>query len=260
MAASPRPWLVQAVGAADSFGRMPKLCSFGLSRCPMNWLLAAIVLGALAPSHAQAWGSEGHRVVAEIAEQYLEPATRDQVRALLAIENATSLAAVSTWADQVRPQRRVTAPWHYVDIQVGDAKYDAPRDCPANNCLIAKIDEFTKVLADRSAAPTLRLEALKFVVHFIGDLHQPFHVADNHDRGGNEVIVTFNYINNLVANRNGSRFIETFEMEVLKSYFTHVRNQFGHGAGTAPMPNFTVEQTDWAIEFAMIWVRTLVRR
>lgn len=69
-----------------------------------------------------------------------------------------------------------------------------------------------------------------------------------------------NYIDNLVAKRNGARFIETFEMEVLKSFFTHVRNQFGHGAGNAPMPSFTVEQTDWAIEFAMIWVRTLVRR
>jgi hypothetical protein len=69
-----------------------------------------------------------------------------------------------------------------------------------------------------------------------------------------------NYIDNLVAKRDGSRFIETFEMEVLKSYFTHVRNQFGHGPGSEPMPNFTAEQTDWAIEFAMSWIRTLVRR
>jgi hypothetical protein len=68
------------------------------------------------------------------------------------------------------------------------------------------------------------------------------------------------YINNLVKERDGSRFIATFEMEVLKSYFTHVRNQFGHGPGTDPMPSFTAAQTDWAIEFAMTWVRTLVRR
>jgi hypothetical protein len=69
-----------------------------------------------------------------------------------------------------------------------------------------------------------------------------------------------NYIDNLVAQRDCARFIDTFEMEVLKPYFTHVRNQFGHGPGTQPMPNFTAEQTDWAIEFAMTWVRTLVRR
>jgi streptomycin 6-kinase len=69
-----------------------------------------------------------------------------------------------------------------------------------------------------------------------------------------------NYIDNLVAERDGARFIDKFEMEVLKSYFTHVRRQFGHGPGSDPMPNFTVAQTDWAIEFAMTWVRTLVRR
>jgi hypothetical protein len=69
-----------------------------------------------------------------------------------------------------------------------------------------------------------------------------------------------NYIDNLVAEKDGSRFIATFEMEVLKSYFAHVRNQFGHGPGSDPMPNFTVEQTDWAIESAMTWIRTLVRR
>jgi hypothetical protein len=69
-----------------------------------------------------------------------------------------------------------------------------------------------------------------------------------------------NYIDNLAAERDGSRFIEKFEMEVLKPYFTHVRNPFGHGPGNEPMPNFTVEQTDWAIEIAMTWIRTLVRR
>ncbi|MCX7313796.1 MAG: endonuclease, partial [Alphaproteobacteria bacterium] len=65
------------------------------------------------------------------------------------------------------------------------------RDCAEANCIVASIDRFTKVLGDRSSPATQRLEALKFVVHFVGDLHQPFHVADNHDRGGNEIAVTF---------------------------------------------------------------------
>jgi hypothetical protein len=75
-----------------------------------------LLLGVRAP--ALAWGSEGHRVVAEIAEQYLEPATARQIRELLAIENATTLAQVSTWADEIRPQRRETARWHFVDIPI----------------------------------------------------------------------------------------------------------------------------------------------
>lgn len=69
-----------------------------------------------------------------------------------------------------------------------------------------------------------------------------------------------NYIDNLVVDRDGVRFIQTFEMEVLKSYFTHVRNQLGHGPGNKPMPILSPAQTDWAIEFAMSWIRTLVRR
>lgn len=69
-----------------------------------------------------------------------------------------------------------------------------------------------------------------------------------------------NYIDNLVAERDGARFVEVFEVEVLKPYFSHVRNRFGHGPGNDPMPHFTPAQTDWAIEFAMTWVRTLVRR
>jgi hypothetical protein len=69
-----------------------------------------------------------------------------------------------------------------------------------------------------------------------------------------------NYIEHLVVERGGVRFIDTFETEVLKSYFKHVRNPFGHGPGKDPMPNFTAPQTDWTIEFAMTWIRTLVRR
>lgn len=69
-----------------------------------------------------------------------------------------------------------------------------------------------------------------------------------------------NYIDNLVKERSGARFIETFEMEILKLYFSSIRNPLGHGPGPQPMPKFTPEQTDWAIEFAMSWVRTLVRR
>src|ERR1700731_3171785 len=155
-------------------------------------LLLLLVLGL--PARALAWGSEGHRIAAEIAEQYLEPAAARQVRELLAIENATTLAQVSTWADEIRPQRRDTARRHFVDIPVHPppgtpAAYDAVRDCPRGDCVVAAIERFAAVLRDRSAAPRRRLEALKFVVHFVADVHQPLHSADDGDRGGNMVRV-----------------------------------------------------------------------
>jgi hypothetical protein len=154
-------------------------------------LLTMFALPLLSATDARAWGSEGHRVIAEIAEQYLEPTTARRVRELLTVENATTLAEISNWADQIRGQRRSTAPWHFVDIPISSSAYDKDRDCPHGDCVVAKIDQFVLALRDPDLDPYRRLEALKFVVHFVGDLHQPLHASDNGDRGGNEIRVEF---------------------------------------------------------------------
>jgi hypothetical protein len=160
-------------------------------------LITGTLLTLACPVHAFAWGSEGHRIVAEIAEQYLEPATARQVRDLLAVENATTLADVSTWADQIRLQRSDTAPWHYVNIPIHpktgtSAAYDSERDCPESKCVVVKIEEFRVMLHDERTPVGQRLEALKFLVHFVADIHQPLHCANDNDRGGNAIAVEFN--------------------------------------------------------------------
>jgi S1/P1 Nuclease len=159
-------------------------------------LVAAFVVLVASNVSALAWGYEGHRIIAEIAEQFLEPETAHRVRDLLAIENRTTLAEVSTWADEIRPQHPETRRWHFVSIPIfptaGEPSgYDAVRDCPQQECVVAKIEEFERVLADPQASQRQRLEALKYVVHFIGDVHQPLHATNNDDRGGNDVAVTF---------------------------------------------------------------------
>ena len=159
-------------------------------------LVAAFVVLVASNVNALAWGYEGHRIIAEIAEQFLEPETAHHVRDLLAIENRTTLAEVSTWADEIRPQHPETRRWHFVSIPIhpnaGEPSgYDSARDCPQDECVVAKIEEFERVLADPQASQRQRLEALKYVVHFIGDVHQPLHAANNDDRGGNDVAVTF---------------------------------------------------------------------
>ena len=159
-------------------------------------LVATFVVLVASNVSALAWGYEGHRIIAEIAEQFLEPETAHRVRDLLAIENRTTLAEVSTWADQIRPQHPETRRWHFVSIPIHpnagkSSGYDAVRDCPQQECVVAKIEEFERVLADPQASQRQQLEALKFVVHFIGDVHQPLHAANNDDRGGNDVAVTF---------------------------------------------------------------------
>jgi hypothetical protein len=145
---------------------------------------------------ALAWGYEGHHIAAEIAERFLEPSTAHQVRDLLAIDNETTLAQASTWADEIRPQRPETARWHYVNIPINPPAgtppaYDPRRDCPTGDCVVAKISAFEALLRDKSAPPRQRLEALKWLVHLVADVNQPLHASDNGDRGGNDVHVDF---------------------------------------------------------------------
>src|ERR1700736_4650974 len=145
---------------------------------------AAVAVGVALSGRALAWGDQGHRIVAEIAEQYLEPKAAQQVRELLALENATTLAQVSTWADEIRGQRSETAPWHVVNITIHPPAgmprvYDAARHCPQADCIVAAIERFAAVLRDKSAPERDRLEALDFVLSLVADIHQPLHCADD---------------------------------------------------------------------------------
>jgi hypothetical protein len=145
----------------------------------------------LVAGQAKAWGPEGHAIVAEIAEARLTDAARAQVVQLLNAEGHQHLDQVSSWADDYRETHRETAPWHFVDIPLSASGYDVSRDCAGGNCVVAQIQHFAAVLADKTAAPADRLMALKFVVHFVGDIHQPLHDEDNGDKGGNDIHLTY---------------------------------------------------------------------
>lgn len=99
------------------------------------------------------------------------------------------MEVASTWADEIRRDRPETAPWHYVDIKVTSTGLDRGRNCPGDDCVVAQIEKDLAIVRDRTLAPPIRAEALRFLIHFVGDLHQPLHAADSHDRGGNEVRV-----------------------------------------------------------------------
>lgn len=100
-----------------------------------------------------------------------------------------TLVSVSAWADEIRGSRRDTGPWHYIDIPINKPHLDMARDCPTGDCVLAKIEYFRKALVDPSLDAAHRREALMFLVHFVGDMHQPLHCSDNADHGGNEVRV-----------------------------------------------------------------------
>ncbi len=148
-----------------------------------------VLLFALASSPLFGWGGEGHRLVARMASAQLTPAAKAQVSAILG--PAQTLMSVASWADDTRRQRQETGPWHYIDIPITAKHLDMARDCPKGECILAKIAEFRKAVADPATPPEARREALMFLVHFVGDMHQPLHCSDNHDKGGNDVKVVF---------------------------------------------------------------------
>jgi hypothetical protein len=134
------------------------------------------------------WGAMGHRLVVEIAWDHLTPAARAAAVSLL---GGQSLGDASSWADSIRGSRRATGPLHYVNLPAGELAWHPERYCRNGDCVVGAVERYQAVLANRSAPPAERAEALRFVMHFVGDLHQPLHVGDRGDRGGNDVSVTW---------------------------------------------------------------------
>lgn len=165
----------------------------------MRRYTAFLILLAMAPCSSVAWGPEGHRIVAEIAKKRLSATARQNVVHLLGNDD---LAAISVWADDIRSQRPETFAWHFVDIPMQAPAFSEARDCyhpdeklPATlkdhrNCVVDRIQIFQQMLADAKTPREKRIEALKFVVHFIADVHQPMH-AIGEARGGNDIHVVF---------------------------------------------------------------------
>ena len=154
-------------------------------------LTTAIVLAVgVTPAPSFAWGVEGHRIIAAIAADELTPAAKTQIEQLLGSGDVSAaMMDASTWADEIRLQRPQTAPWHFVDIPIGSAGYDYLRDCIRQNCVVSQIDRTERAFADKRVLASGRAEALRFLIHFVGDVHQPLHAADNRDKGGNLVRV-----------------------------------------------------------------------
>jgi S1/P1 Nuclease len=162
----------------------------------------AILATVAAGSPALAWGDLGHEVIGVIAYNHLTPTAKTRVDQLLASDTDTltarDFASRTTWADKWRNSHRETAPWHFVDIEID--KPDLSAACfgfppvpassaasqgPSNDCVVDKISEFAAELGDPKTTPAERQMALKYVMHFVGDLHQPLHASDDNDKGGN---------------------------------------------------------------------------
>jgi hypothetical protein len=151
------------------------------------FVLLACSLAACAP--ALAWGALGHRLVAALAQDELGAQAQREVALLLEGEAEPTLPGVATWADELRANDpdlgKRSAPWHYVNLGEHGCTYEVARDCAAGDCVVGAIRAQAAILADRTRPLAERRQALKFVVHFVGDVHQPLHAGFAHDKGGN---------------------------------------------------------------------------
>jgi hypothetical protein len=162
------------------------------------WAVLVAVTAASSLPSLHAWGGQGHRLIGLVAARHLTPVAKQNVAWLL---DGQTLASVSSWADEQRTDHQQTGYWHYLNIPPNASGYDRDRDCPRQpevaagsrgdrwrDCAVDRILYMEQRAADRALDRADRATALKYLVHFIGDLHQPFH-ALGVGRGGNDVHV-----------------------------------------------------------------------
>jgi hypothetical protein len=163
-------------------------------------LALAFLASPLAPGTAHAWDVEGHRLIAHLAYERLTPKAKAKIAELLAHspEQGTpscpvaSLEDASTWPDCIRPLHgrwEYLAIMHYEDVPICGVALKATY-CPDGKCITDETKRAIAILRVTQRPPVERLQALEEVAHFIGDMHQPLHAANNNDRGGNDVRVT----------------------------------------------------------------------
>ncbi len=166
--------------------------SFGLTdriSIPVKkWVPVFLLILVLFPSlDVWAWGPVGHRIVGEIAQTRLLPEVETKIRKNF---NIKKLSDVANWADRVR-NKRSQKTWHYCNIKKSKWTYKKNRDCPGGDCVVEKIGDFAKALMNEEISVIKRKEALMYLVHFVGDVHQPLHLGNARDRGGNKIRVKY---------------------------------------------------------------------
>ncbi|HMC32533.1 MAG TPA: S1/P1 nuclease [Candidatus Angelobacter sp.] len=161
----------------------------------MKKIIAMLLLASFTSTQLGAWGPKGHAIIGDLAASHLTPVTKANIQLLLGND---SLASVASWADQVRKDRDESYNWHFVDIPKDAPGFSEERDCfrpqdkhkdaqtDHHNCVVDRIEMFQKTLADENTSRTERVEALKWIVHFVGDMHQPLHAIEE-ARGGNDI-------------------------------------------------------------------------
>jgi len=179
-------------------------------------LSAVLCLGLLVTHPAYPWGFKGHEIVGHIAQGSLTDKAWKKVKSILRPQTsvANTLAKASVWPDKVGRKIRDMNRFHYVNFATEDTTYNRSINCPRRNCIVEAIHWYRRVMVDEKAPLNVRRIALRFVVHLVGDIHQPLHAGRRKDRGGTRIKVNYRgeevslhwlWDNNIIeANEKGS--------------------------------------------------------
>jgi len=170
-------------------------------------LLILFFLSSANVNSSLKWNATGHRTVGKIAESYLKSSTKRKIKKLL---KGQSLALTSTYADEIKSDRRYSEfyTWHYINMPL-DVDYENSEKNP-NGDLVTGIAYCKKIISDENSSDADKAFYLKLLIHFIGDLHQPMHVALAEDKGGNDFEVQWFY--------NDTNLHRVWDKEMINSY------------------------------------------
>lgn len=216
----------------------------------LKTILSAVVATTLSLSSvsAHAWGYDGHRITAIVASGLLTPKTRARLGELMP---GVALSDIASYMDEERIPLKQQIPgsdkWHFDNIPVCER---APAPCPNGNCATARIDQLSKLLADRQTNQATRIFAVKALVHIVSDLHNPLHSSDNHDHGGNDITIGRRNLHSewdsgLVKRLTRGQSVDAYASALLARY----RNQLVVDHAFSPS-SWAAESHDLAVRYA----------
>lgn len=239
--------------------------------------LMLLALSLFSASHALAWGNEGHRIVGQIAWENLTPEVRAEVQKLMPDANYNTLAETSTWADTYArndDSYNWAKPFHYVNVDPKARKFRW-KDCTYKkkdpellrakpdhvDCVVDAIEHYAHILGTPSTTRDEKVEALRFLAHFVGDLHQPLHVSHPDNRGGNRTLVSFQGETVKLHRFWDSTMIETSLQSMKaprgipkKHLWIHMASVLSHDITAEKKKTWTqsLQPSDWATESVQI--------
>ena len=202
-------------------------------------LISLLSVIAYSPA-AFSWGKNGHRIVGEIAQRNLDSGT---LRAIKKLAGDDDLSRLANWPDEIRsdPKMGYTSPWHYVSIPTGKTYFDQKRNKEGD--VIEALYRFEDTLRDPKETAEHKLDALRFLIHMTGDLHQPLHVGLAEDRGGNSIHVKW-----FKTDTNLHSVWDEELVEFEKLSFTEYASYLNHFSADEKKNWETGSYIDWARE------------